>query len=72
MLSINAFNEQGGTSVTPQYASPLPLTEVYANRSQWMKVFQQHLLNLYYQQKCIRISTVHIRHIARSAEEYSS
>ena len=21
MLSINAFNEQGGTSVTPQYAS---------------------------------------------------
>ena len=27
IISINAFNEQGGTSVTPQYASPLPLTE---------------------------------------------
>ena len=31
MLSINAFNEQGGTSVTPQYASPFLPRSIHHN-----------------------------------------
>ena len=31
MVSINAFNEQGGTSVTPQYASPFLPRSIHHN-----------------------------------------